>query len=215
MSAAAVSAPAAVASRRLLVQRDDGLLAGALARLGPPLPVAPAALVVFGALPMFALIAAHGDGAAHAGAGVALGWLVLLGGLAAGRPHTDRMRWAVPPALRAGEYAAILWLGALGDALPAAFAILAVLWFRHYELVYRLRHQGVAPPGWVGALTGGWEGRLLGGWLLLVAGALPTAFYLYAAALALVLVGETVAAWRRFSHPRPVVGYEAAEDEEE
>jgi predicted outer membrane lipoprotein len=215
MSAAAASTPAAVATRRLMVQRDDGPIAGALSRLGPPVPVVPAALVAFGALPMFALIAAHGGGASRAGAGAALAWFVALGGLAAGRPHSDRTRWAVPPALRAGEYSAILWLGALGDALPAAFAILAVLWFRHYELVYRLRHQGVAPPGWLAAVTGGWEGRLVGGWVLLVVGALPEGFYLYAAALAVVLVTETVLAWRRHSRPRPVVGYEAAEDEEE
>ena len=102
-------------------------------------------------------------------------WAVLLGGLASARPLTDRLRWMVPPALRAIEYAALLWIGAVagGDAEPAAFALLCAITYHHYENVYGFRHRGVRPPAWVTAAGLGWDGRLLLGVVLLVAGALP------------------------------------------
>ena len=48
----------------------------------------------------------------------------------------------------------------------AAFALLCALAFRHYDLVYRLRHRGVAPPRWLDRAGGGWDGRLLAGFVL-------------------------------------------------
>jgi hypothetical protein len=120
----------------------------------------------------------------------------------------------VPPLLRAVEYGGLLWIGALaGDGLPGAFAVLCVLWFRHYDLVYRVRHQGVPPPRWLGDVALGWEGRLLGAYVLLVTGALPAGFYLYAALLAVVLVAETIDAWTRFSRARRPMTYDEEEDE--
>ena len=88
---------------------------------------------------------------------------MLIGGLASGRRLTDRLRWTVPPALRAIEYAGLLWIGAVAgeDALPATFALLCAITYHHYETVYGLRHRGVAPPSWVNAVAGGWDGRLV------------------------------------------------------
>ena len=44
--------------------------------------------------------------------------------------------------------------------MPAAFALICALAFRHYDLVYRLRHRGVTPPRWVDLAGLGWDGRL-------------------------------------------------------
>ena len=65
------------------------------------------------------------------------------GGVSSGRPLRDRLRWAVPPALRVAEYAGILWVAALagGTAVPAAFALLL------RDHVPPLRHRlPPAPP---------------------------------------------------------------------
>src|SRR5205823_9724819 len=69
----------------------------------------------------------------------AVGWLVLAAGASSGRPHTGSLRWGIPPVLRLAEYASILWLGALagGSGPAAAFALLAAVAFRHYDLIYR------------------------------------------------------------------------------
>ena len=143
-----------------------------------------------------------------------IAWAVLFGGLASGRRLTDRLRWMVPPALRAIEYGGLLWIGAVAgeDALPATFALLCAITYRHYEAVYGLRHRGVRPPAWVGAVTGGWDGRLLAGLVLLLAGALPAGFWVLAALLAVLLVSETVAEWRRFHAGQQPV-YDDEEDE--
>jgi hypothetical protein len=216
MSAAATPTAAVATAQPAgpLLQRDDGPLARALGRLGAGVPVSAFALLALGALPGLLLLIVRGDGATDLAAGIGIGWLVLLGGLSSGRPHTDKLRWAVPPLLRAVEYGGLLWIGALaGDGLPGAFAVLCVLWFRHYDLVYRVRHQGVPPPRWLGDVALGWEGRLLGAYVLLVTGALPAGFYLYAALLAVVLVAETIDAWTRFSRARRPMTYDEEEDE--
>jgi hypothetical protein len=128
-------------------------------------------------------------------------WLVVLGGLSAGTPHRDRLRWLVPPLLRLAEYSTLVWIGvnAGPSSAPAAFALLGALAFRHYDLVYRLRHQGVPPPSWLGAATGGWDGRLIVAWVLLAAGALPAGFFAAAGLLAVLLIAESGASWVRFA----------------
>ena len=164
---------------------------------------------------MFVLMAVEGDGASHAAAGAVLAWLVLIGGATSGAPPTDRLRWATPPLIRLAEYAGLLWIGALAgeDSQPAAFALICVLAFRHYDLVYRLRHQGTTPPAWLGNLALGWDGRLVLGYILLVAGALPAGFFIAAGLLATAFVAESIAGWRRFGRgPQPVI-YEDEEDE--
>jgi hypothetical protein len=191
--------------------RDDGPLASAI---GVRLPVPPLALILAGGLPLAVAIAATGDDASNGLIAAAVAWFVVWAGLSSGTPHRDRLRWGVPPALRLAEYSSVIWIAAnAGDSsLPAAFAFLSVLAFRHYDLVYRLRHQGVAPPGWIG--FGGWDGRLILSVVLLVAGLLPAGFFVAAALFAVVLVAETVASWRRFSRAAGEAGlFDDEEDE--
>jgi hypothetical protein len=142
-------------------------------------------------------------------------WLVILGGLSSGRPREGRLRWIAPGILRPAEYAGLSWI-ALNDsraAAPAALALVAVLTFRHYDVVYRLRNQGFPPPGWLGVLAGGWDGRLILGVVLLAAGALPAGFFVLAGVLAAVLAIESVVSWRAFSRAGHTTGeYDDEED---
>jgi hypothetical protein len=202
----------------LQLYRDDGLLARTIgAALRPLAETSQALVIVAAAAPMFVLMALKGDGASHAAVGAVLAWLVLVGSATSGRPPTDRLRWATPPLLRLAEYAGLLWIGALAgeDSQPAAFALICALAFRHYDLVYRLRHQGTAPPAWLGDLALGWDGRLVLGYILLVAGALPAGFFIAAGLLGAAFVAESIAGWRRFGRaPQSVtVTYEDEEDE--
>jgi hypothetical protein len=118
-------------------------------------------------------------------------------------PLTGRLAWLVPPLLRALEYGWLIALTALvePDAMPICFALLAVLAFHHYDVVYRLRAQGQAPPDWVRAAGGGWEGRVLVATVLALAGgdALRAGMLVAAIALAGVFVGGSVAGWIRFA----------------
>ena len=200
----------------LLLYRDDGPLGRAIGAALRPLADAPQALlIVAAAAPMFVLMILEGDGASHAAAGAVLAWLVLLGGATSGAAPADAFRWATPPLLRLAEYAGLLWIGSLaGEASqPAAFALICVLAFRHYDLVYRLRNVGTAPPRWLGDLALGWDGRLVLGYILLVAGALPAGFYIAAGLLATAFVAESIAGWRRFGRAPMPVTYEDEEDE--
>jgi hypothetical protein len=200
----------------LALYRDDGPLARAIAAALRSLGAAPQALMIaVAAAPMFVLIALKGDDASHTTAGLTLAWLVNVAGASAGREPTDRFRWAVPAMLRLSEYSALLWIGALGGerSEPAAFALICALAFRHYDLVYRLRHQGVAPPRWIGNLALGWDGRLALGYILLVADALPAGFYIAAGLFATAFVAESIAGWRRFGRGQQPVTYEDEEDE--
>jgi hypothetical protein len=216
MSTAAAIEAARDRPSPLEVYRDDGPLARALGRaFGGALRLPPVALLVAGALPLLAVLAIRGDDASRPLVGVAVAWVVLCGGVSSGRPHGDSLRWTAPPMLRLVEYASLLWFAALAGASspPAAFALLAAVAFRHYDLVYRLRYQGVTPPRWVGDVSGGWEGRLLLGYLFLITGALPAGFFVTAGFLALVFVGESIVGWARFSRTQAVVTYEDEEEE--
>ena len=124
-----------------------------------------------------------------------------------------RFAWAVPPLIRLVEYAGLLAIGAAGDALPAAFALVAALAYRHYDLVYRLRHRGVTPPPWVDAVGLGWEGRLALAVVLLLAGALPAGFFVLAGVLGVVFVAESVAGWTGTVELRQTGVYDEQEDE--
>jgi hypothetical protein len=201
----------------LALYKDDGPLARAIGAVLAPLANAvPHTLLVAAAIaPMFVLMAAKGEQADHTTAGIAIAWLVLVAGATGGREPTDRLRWAVAPVIRLAEYAGILWIGAMGgeSSEPAAFTLICALAFRHYDVVYRLRHQGVAPPQWVGDLALGWDGRLVLGYILLVAGALPAGFFIAAGLLATVFVAESIAGWRRFGRAPQPVTYEDEEDE--
>jgi hypothetical protein len=163
------------------------------------------------AIPAAALIAA-GAGASWWLVGITLALLVLLAGVSSGRPLRDRMRWTVPPALRAAEYGALLWVGAVADAVPAAFALLCAITFRHYDIVYRLRQRGETPPAWLNRLAGGWDGRILVGVVLGVAGALPAGFHILAGLLGIVFAAESVHSWLTYGRSPQAPVYE---DEEE
>ena len=168
----------------LMAYRDDGLLAQLLGRRANPLP--PSVAVLLGIVPLAAAIALGEDSEAVTAAVFA--WLIILGGVSRGGPlERDRFNWAVPALLRAGEYAALIWMHP-----AAALAVLVPLAFRHYDIVYRLRYQRRAPPEW----GGGWDGRLLVGWALLALDALPGGFYALGGILGVLFVAESVASWR-------------------
>lgn len=197
MTAAPIAAQA-VPAAPIAVYRDDGPIALALGRLlGRAAPVPAAALGLAAALPLLAAAAVAGAGASEALAGAVVAWAVLAGGAASGRPQAGRLAWAVPPMLRATEYGGLIWLGAIagGHGPAAVFALLAAVAFRQYDLVYRLRHRGTVPPGWVGAVGGGWDGRLVAAYVLLIAGVLPSGLFVAAGALGAVFVAEAVAGW--------------------
>jgi hypothetical protein len=198
------------------ISRDDGPLARALGRwLGRAVPLAPTALIALGVLVLVAVIAIAGDDAADWVPGVLVAWLLLTAGVSSGRPHTERLRWMIPSLLRLAEYGGVLWMAAIAgeSSLPAAFALLCVVAFRQYDLVYRLRYRGAVPPAWVSALTLGWDGRLVLMWVLLVAGALPAGLYVLAGLLALLLVGDTLAGWAAFGRADRPALYDDEEDE--
>ena len=199
----------------LATYRDDGPLASALSSAGARLPVGAPLLAVLAVVPLVAAILVEGDTASDGLAGAVVAWLLVLGGLSGGRAEQGAFRWLVPPAIRLGEYAGLLWIGSLegSEGVPAAFALIAVLAFRHYDLVYRLRHRGVTPPRWVDLTGLGWEGRVLLGYVLLLAGALPTAFFILAAVLAVVFVTESVAGWTGTVRSQQTAVYEEEEDE--
>ena len=217
MSAVAAStlSPAEDRGNLLELYRDDGPIARAIGRaLGRRIPLPSIALLLVAAAPLAVAILLRGDGASHGMVAGAIAWVVLVGGLAAGRPLTGRLRWAAPPLLRAIEYAGLLWIGAVAgeDALPATFALLCAITYHHYDTVYGFRHRGVTAPPWLTAVAGGWDGRLVLGVVLLVAGALPAAFWILAAVLAVLFVSESIAEWRRFRlSVQPV--YDDEEDE--
>lgn len=177
--------------------RDDGPLARAVGRLLGPRVGAPGPVLAFaGVLPLLAVAALGGGDVALPAVAAALAWAVLLGGASGGR-RSRSAAWVEPPAVRLTEYVALIWMASLEgpEAYPAAFALIAVLAFRNYDLAYRLRHQGTLPPAWVGAVAGGWDGRVVAAFALLAAGALPTGLYVAAAALGAVFLGESAASW--------------------
>jgi len=189
------------------VYRDDGPLALAIGRAaGARVPVPAMALLLLGTGAILALAAFAGRDASTGLAAAAVAWLVLTLGLTSGRWPKESFHWTVPPIVRLGEYATLAWLAAIADAVPAAFALICALTFRHYDLVYRLRHRAEVPPRWLNLLAAGWEGRVIIAWLLLALGALPEAMYVWAALLGSVSVAETVVAWRRFERGRGTAG---------
>lgn len=208
MTAVAVHAP----PEPITVFRDDGPLARALGPLGRAVPLPAPLLILLGLAPV--LVAAV-VGVSEPVAAAIAAWLVLAAGASSGARQRPRMRWAEPPLLRAAEYITVIWIAGLegSDAYPAAFALLAALTFRHYDLVYRLRHRGVVPAAWVSALGGGWDGRIVVAGVLLVAGALPAGYFVAAAVLGVAFVGEAIYGWLAVGRVQRPLEYEDEEDE--
>ncbi|NUT54428.1 MAG: hypothetical protein HOQ03_00410 [Thermoleophilia bacterium] len=191
----------------IAVYRDDGPLAEAIGRaLGRSVPVPAMALLVLGVGAILALAAFAGRDASLGVTAAGVAVLVLTLGITNVRYPKEGFHWAVPSLVRIGEYATLAWLAATADAVPAAFALIAALTFRHYDLVYRLRHRAEIPPRWLNLLAAGWDGRVIIAWLLLALGALPAAMYVWAGLLGAVSVAETVASWRRFERSRATAG---------
>ena len=218
MTAAAVtSSPAALAPPDpLTVYRDDGPLSRALgALLGRVVPLPGAGLLLAAFLVLIAAIAIGGGDTPRPVAAAVLAVVVLLAGISSGSPPRPRIRWAEVPLVRATEYVALTWIAALDgpDSYPAAFALLAALTFRHYDLVYRLRHRGVTPATWVSTLAGGWDGRLVVAFLLLVVGALPAGYFVAAAVLGVAFVGEAIYGWVGVGRVQRPYEYDDEEDE--
>ena len=132
------------------------------------------------------------------------------------RAGDRRLGWIVPPLLRLFEYGFVIALTALAqpEALPFAFTFLLVLSFHHYDTVYRLRHQRLAPPGWVRAVGGGWEGRVVVSCILALAGALDVGLLAWAVGLAIVYAAESSASWVRFGRADRPAAY-PGEDEDD
>jgi hypothetical protein len=201
----------------LLVYRDDGPLA-ALAGRRSALRFGGLPLLVLGALPIIAALAAAGDDLPPDAVGlVALAFLVVVAGAGARHAQRGRFAWTVPPLLRALEYGLLIRLTAVADhhALPACYALLGVLAFHHYDTVYRLRHQRVAPPAWLGAAGGGWDGRLLVIYLLAAVGVLGAGLTVAAVALALLFGIESVTSWLRFGQTERPRSYGEEDDDDE
>ena len=219
MTAATVPKAAAVTERASVLEfyRDDGPVAAAIgAATAGRLRVPAIALLAVAGLPGLLAIVLAGDGAAQGMVAGAVAWAVLAGGLASSRPLDDRLRWAVPSALRIIEYAGLLWIASVAGAssLPAVFALLCAITYHHYDVVYGYRHRGIPLPRWAQAAGGGWDGRLLLGLALLLAGALPAGFAVMAVAVAALFIGVTIAQWRDIGRgERPV--YDDEEDEDD
>jgi hypothetical protein len=200
------------------VYRDDGPIAGLLGRrLARVLRPAPVALTILGALPLTVLLAVDDALPAAVPAAAAVGVFVAVAAPGAVRSDDGRLAWAVPPLLRLVEYAVLIRLTVLADraAMPLCFAILGVLAFHHYDAVYRLRHQRVAPPAWVRLVGGGWDGRLLVAFVLAALGALEAGLLVAAVALGIVFVAESVTSWLRFSRGTRSVAYDDDDDGED
>ena len=200
----------------LEVYRDDGPPALALARR-LRVRLDPAALLVLGGLPLAVVLAWPAHKLSTGVAAAAIAWLVLVGGLGAGRAASPRWAWTVPPLLRALEYGALIKLTAITDpgAMPACYALLAVLAFHHYDAVYRLRHQRVPPPAWTRVAGGGWDGRLLVAAVLALTGGLAVAEVVAAVVLGVAFAAESIAGWTRYVRAeRPSALYEQDELED-
>ena len=181
----------------IAVYRDDGPIAREIGDLGRSLPLPGPALALAALVPLLVVAIAGGSELSHAGAAVVLVWVLLVGGASSGVRGRPKISWAATPLMRLTEYAALIWIAGLhgASAYPAAFALIFALQFRHYDLVYRLRHRGVLPAPWVSALSLGWDGRIVLAYVLLVTGALPAGYYVMAIVLGVAFVGEAVYGW--------------------
>ena len=70
-----------------------------------------------------------------------------VGRAAAARPHA----LGGPAGAARDRVRGMLWVAALAgpSSVPAAFALLAAITFRHYDIVYRLRQRSSTPPRWL------------------------------------------------------------------
>jgi hypothetical protein len=167
--------------------REDGPLARALAAVVPG-SVPGAVLTVVSAVALAAAVTVASPVTPLTAAALAV-FVVLAA--AEGAPR-GRFAWAVVPLLRVGEYGYVIVLGMAADAVPAAYALLALTAFHQYDIVYRLRYHGAPPSPLAGRLALGWDGRLIvltiAAWL----GAFAAAAWVLAAVLGALLLVQSV-----------------------
>lgn len=143
----------AVADRLLTSYRDDGPLALTI-RLAFPGRVAAVRLVLAACTVLAAGLSI--DGAmTSAPSFVGIGLFVVLGAMTSAPTVDSPLRWVVPPLVHTGQYVTVILLGWRADATAATFALLAVIAYHHYELVYLRATRRVPRP--VDVLTGGWD----------------------------------------------------------
>jgi hypothetical protein len=149
---------------------------------------------------------------------VAIAMVVVVGLAATGarRGAPGRLGWMVPPLLRILEYGCLIRLTSLADpdAMPWCYALLGVLAFHHYDTVYRLRHQRVAPPAGIRAIGLGWDGRLLVATAFAIADIMGPGLLVAAIVLAVIYVGESVTSWARFAKQERPARYDEDEDDD-
>ncbi|MEU1163503.1 DUF5941 domain-containing protein [Streptomyces sp. NPDC005921] len=174
------------AAQALADLADNGPLAGLVSRapIGSPLLVALAGVAV--------LTVSLFSGVTWAPVVGALVY-ALTSGLALARPLKGALDWLVPPLFRAAEYGTVLVLASkagVNGALPAAFGLVAVVAYHHYDTVYRIRGDAGAPPAWLVRAIGGQEGRTL--LVTVVAAALTATQFKVALTVLAVLVAGLV-----------------------
>jgi hypothetical protein len=138
--------------------------------------------------------------AAYRDDGPLAGWLARLAPATVAGFERAPLGWSVPPLLRLAEYGTLIAVTAVAgpEAAPFCFALLFVLAFHHYDVVYRLRHQRVPPPAWLAAAGGGWEGRIVAACALALAGGLRIGLLVGACVLGSLYAVESVSSWVRF-----------------
>ncbi|MGW2844590.1 DUF5941 domain-containing protein [Streptomyces sp. NPDC001274] len=190
------------AARALADLADSGPLAEAVAAVGPKLGgswSAPVTALLAGVL-MVASALTQPFGSWHTILAAVV--YALFSGMAVSRPLKGALDWLVPPAFRAAEYGTVLVLAARSDvpgALPAAFGLVSAVAYHHYDTVYRIRGGTGAPPQWLVRTIGGHEGRVLVVAVLAAVftrhSAFATALTVFAVAVALVVLVESIRFW--------------------
>ncbi len=184
--------------------RDDGPLAVLIGRaFGRVVRLDELLLTAAGALLLAAVLAAA-ERPRPRDAAVAAGAFIVISAARATGKKAGALTWLVPPLLRAIEYSFLITLTVIADpdAMPYSFAFVAVVALHHYDTVYRLRHQRVAPPAWIGAIGGGWDGRMLLASLFALGGILAPALVVGSLGLALVYAVESTTSWLRYGRAR-------------
>lgn len=131
---------------------------------------------------------------------VILGYAVALGlyALAYGSGPRGRLGWMAPSVARTSEMSillAVAWFAPQPSG-AAVFALLAASAWRHYDVIYRIRNQGVLPDRLGTVMLLGTDGRVLVAIALLLAFG-SAAWLWFALYLAVVAVGDSLRSWIR------------------